>query len=179
MPSHPTSWRSILILSSYLCLDLPSGLLPWGFPTKILYTPLPLSIHATCPSHLFLLDLITWTILDEEYRSVKSSLCSFLHFPVTSSLLGPNSLFSTLFSNNLTLCSTLNVSNQDSPPYKTTGKIIVLYILIFVCLDNKMEDKRFCTEWEQVFPDFSLLLVSSWTEYCVSVVFKYLNCSFL
>jgi len=28
--SHPTSWRSILILSSNLCLNLPSGLIPWG-----------------------------------------------------------------------------------------------------------------------------------------------------
>jgi hypothetical protein len=32
----PTSWRSILILSSYLCLSLPNGLFPSGFPTKTL-----------------------------------------------------------------------------------------------------------------------------------------------
>jgi len=29
---------------------------------------------------------------------------------------------------------------------KTTGKITVLYNLIFKFLDSKMEDKRFCTE---------------------------------
>ena len=34
-----TSWRSILILHSQLCLGLPSGLFPSGFSTKTLYTP--------------------------------------------------------------------------------------------------------------------------------------------
>ena len=51
---HPTSWRSILILSTYLCLGLPSGLLPSGFPSKTLYTPLSSSIHTTC-SYVLLL----------------------------------------------------------------------------------------------------------------------------
>jgi hypothetical protein len=37
MPPHPTSRRSILILSSHLRLGLSSGLLPSSFPTKALY----------------------------------------------------------------------------------------------------------------------------------------------
>ena len=60
--------------------------------------------------------------------------------PVTSSLLGPNILLHTIFSNTLNLLSSLNVSDQFSHPYKTIGKIIVLYILICKFLDSNVED---------------------------------------
>ena len=53
----PTSWRSILILSSYLRLGFPSALFPSGFAAKTLYTPLLCPIRSTCPAHLILLDL--------------------------------------------------------------------------------------------------------------------------
>jgi hypothetical protein len=40
--------------------------------------------------HLILIHFITHTLLGEEYRLLSSPLCSFLHPPVTSSLLGPS-----------------------------------------------------------------------------------------
>jgi hypothetical protein len=40
------------------------------------------SLHATCPVHLVLLDLIIITILGEVYKLRRSSLCSFLQTPM-------------------------------------------------------------------------------------------------
>jgi len=124
MPPHPTSCRSILLLSYHLRLGFPSGLFPSGFPTKTLYTPL--SICATCPTHPIVLNLITQPILGKEYRSLSSLLYSFLHSPVTLSLLGPNILLSTLFSKTLSQRCSLSLSDQVSHPHKTTGKITAL-----------------------------------------------------
>ena len=68
MPSHTTSLRSILIVSSNLYLSLPSGFLPSGFSTKTWCTPLLSLIHATCPALLFL-HFITWIVFGKKYRS--------------------------------------------------------------------------------------------------------------
>ena len=112
----------------------PQWSLSLRFPHQNLVHTSPF-IRATCPVHLIRLDFITRTMLGEGYRSLSSSLCNFLHSPVTPPLLGPNILLNTLFSNTLSLCSSLNVSDRVSHPYKTTGKIIVLYILIFKFLE--------------------------------------------
>ena len=87
---------------------------------------------------------------------------------------------STLFSNTLSLRSSLSVNGRVSHAYKITDKLIVLYILIFIFSDSKLEHTRFCTEWYQVFLYFNLFLISSWIEFWyVRVVNKYLDTSTL
>jgi hypothetical protein len=44
---NPISLKSILMLSSHLRLGLPSGLLPSGLPTKMLYALLTCSWYTT------------------------------------------------------------------------------------------------------------------------------------
>ena len=87
--SDPNSRRSFNIILQ-LNLGFPSGLFTSGYPTKNLYEILLSTIRATWPAHLILLDFTTRTIFGKEYRSLNSSLCNFLHSPITSSLLGPN-----------------------------------------------------------------------------------------
>jgi len=54
-----------------------------------LYFSILSPICAVCPEHLIILEIITRTILDEQYRSLSSSLCSFSPLPCYLVLLGP------------------------------------------------------------------------------------------
>ena len=69
--------------------------------------------------------------MGEDFKSFSSSLCSLLHSPVTSSLLGPNILLNTMFSNTLNFLSSRNVNDQVLHPYKATGQN---YISIYLDL---------------------------------------------
>jgi hypothetical protein len=62
-------------------------------------------------------------MLGEGYKLWRSSICSFLQRSVTLFLFGPNILLSTLFSNILSLWSSLNVRDQVPHQYRTIGKI--------------------------------------------------------
>ena len=109
-------------------LESPQWSLSPRFPhQKPVHTsPLPHTRYMSRPSHSsrFYHPRI---ILGEECRTLSSSSCTFLHSPVNSSLLRPNILLNTLFSNTLSLCSSLNVSDQVSHQYKTT--YLLTYLL--------------------------------------------------
>ena len=125
-PIHITTSHLLEIHSSIIHPSTPRSP-QWSFSLRFPHQdpiyPLSSPIRATCPAHHILLDFITRTILGEEYKSFSSSLSNPLHSPVTSSLLGPNILLNTLFSNTLSLLFSRSVNDQVSHPYKTTGKI--------------------------------------------------------
>jgi hypothetical protein len=57
--------------------------------------------------------------------------------PVISPLLGPDTFLSTLFRNALNLCSSRNVTDKVSRPFKTEGKNIVWYSFSLLSLFSK------------------------------------------
>jgi hypothetical protein len=66
--------------------------------------------------------LMTRTIFGDEFTLLNSTSCNSVHCSVTPSLLRPNILLNTLFSNPLSQRSSLNVSGHVSHPYKTASK---------------------------------------------------------
>jgi len=113
-PPHSTSWIPILILSSHLRLGRLSVPFPSSFPTKTsVYTSLiSHTYHMPLPTHFSWSDHQNYTWWG--VKIISFSLCSFLQSPVTSTLLGPNTFFSILFSKTLILYSSINVRVQAS-----------------------------------------------------------------
>jgi hypothetical protein len=84
-PPHPLPLTSILILSSDLCLGLPSGLFSSRFPNK---TFCPHTCYMPCPSHLPWFDPFNY--IWKVYKLWSTSWGNFLKPPTISSLLrGP------------------------------------------------------------------------------------------
>ena len=116
---HPIYLRSTLTLSSHLRLVLPSAVFPSDLLTKALYALFLFLIRTTCSIHINHLDIAT-RIFCEKYRSWSFSLC-LLSLPAPTFL-------SPLFSDTPSLRSYRNIRDHVSHPYKTKGKIVVLYI---------------------------------------------------
>jgi hypothetical protein len=163
-------------LSSHLRLCLPSSLFSSVPLTETLYAPHKSPIQATSSAHFISFDFITQIIFAEEYRSLSSSLCSLLHFPVTSSLLGPNiphhPILEQLQATFLSLCDRPSFTPIQNKKQNYNSVYFILHIFGW-----KSERQISCAECQQTFSDFSLLLISSWMEFWfVIVVSKYWNC---
>ena len=117
-------------LKIHLNITIPSkpGSSKWSlslrFPHQnpVCISLLPHTCYKSRPSHSSWFD--HRVIFGEQYRSLSSSLCSFLHSPVTSSLLGPNIFLGTLFSNTHMLRSYLKVTDQFNFHTHTTQRAI-------------------------------------------------------
>ena len=131
---HPISWKSILILPFNLRLGIPSGLFPSGLPTnysthlyshpRLLYVP---KSHYSCFDH------------PNDFRRrihIKQLLATWPIPPlVTSPLLGLNIFLSTLFSNTLSLCSSLIVRCNFHTPVKQQSYFMCCWPCILVIFD--------------------------------------------
>ena len=136
-------------LHSHLCiLKLPKDLFPSGFLTRITSEVLFAAVHATF--------LPIWTLLDRlknwgDVWLVKYLITWLYLVKVTSSLLGPNILLSTLLLNPLILHSSINITDQVLYPYKTIGRIIVLCIKILTILESSQVNDRLWIKSQQAF----------------------------
>ena len=101
-PLHSPTFHFLKIHLNIILPSMPVSP-KWSLSFRFLHqnpvyaSPVPHTHYLPHPSHSSW--FITWRILGEEYISLNSSLYSFLHSPVTSSLLGPNIILKTLFSN--------------------------------------------------------------------------------
>jgi hypothetical protein len=117
--------------------------LPFMFPNQIFihFSSLP-HVLMSHPSQSHCLDHPNNIVhIYEMYKVWSCSLCSFLQLLATSSLLDSNIFLRTLFSGILNLCSSHSV-RETVIPIQKTGKLVVLYILIFKPLKRRQVDKR-------------------------------------
>jgi hypothetical protein len=156
-PSHFSKIRFNNILpSTYRSYWL---FFPSGFPIKILYAfpCMPCPSHAPCIDHST--NTMGWWV-----QIMSPLLYSFQQLPLISFRSAPNMLFSILFRNTLSLCSSLNLCCLASHTNRTTGKISFVYFnLMFI--DSSGENKRFGTEWQTESPEINLLLNSLWIKF--------------
>ena len=104
------------------------------------------SIRATWPTNLIICDLFNTIIFVGGYRPLRSSICSFLHSPVTSSFLGPK-FYSAPYSQ--TLSSHISLWNWQTKFHTHTKQQTMFHFRIFniyVC-GYKLQDTKSHTEW--------------------------------
>jgi hypothetical protein len=127
------------------------------------------------PPHPLLLD--NSNLLGEEYKLRSSSLWTFLHSPITSSLFSPSILLSTLPLKHPQPVLLRYRRRPTCTPIQNYRQNYSLCILMFMFFGSRREDRRFWTEWLQALPELSPLMYSWIKFWFVTAVPKYLNCT--
>lgn len=132
MPSHPVSLRPILILTLHLLLGL-NGLLSFPHQNPVWIPRLPHVCYMPCSYHLSQLDhsIYIWQrVKFMKLLVIQFSPSSYYFVPLWSRYIPqcPVLKYSVLFSSH-------NIRDKVSYWSKTTGKVVVLYILNFMFLD--------------------------------------------
>jgi hypothetical protein len=134
------------ILPCHLQFGIPSGLLPTGFPIKILYE---FFSSFTCATHLT--QLIMPVTYDKYtfHCATFSPICHFLpHRPIhlpQCHILEYYHMFCILY------------DRPSFTPTQTTHKITVLYISKFISLDGRWGHKRFWTDGCGALLEFNII----------------------
>jgi len=119
-PVNPVHTLTAFAFKLYLSTVLPSARSPkWSLPFRFtdenvaqIYN-FSHPCYMPCPSDSTWL-MISLVVYGEDYKLWSPSLYKFLHYPVTFSLLVPNILLSTLFSDTFNFCSSLRVTTTTN-----------------------------------------------------------------
>ena len=141
---HPTSWRSILILSTHLRLGLPSGLLPSGSPSKTLHTPSPhpYAPHAQPISFFSILSPAQYWVRSTNHLAPRYAISSIL--PLKKNIIQHKMcvlvLFTTLYETFFILRRIERHMNKYSGCNPINLKIKIYRTIIFpvVCMGVKL-----------------------------------------
>ena len=133
--------KSINIIS-HLCLDLPSSLCCWFLHPKPY-------LHFCNPTYVPRAQSISYPLIwsPELYLAKNTDhegpLRAVFSNSPCSTLFCPNIFLSTLFSNSLSPCYCLHMTDHISYSCQITGKIILPRVLFVICLGMKRKGKRF------------------------------------
>jgi hypothetical protein len=110
-----------------------------------MYAPFLSPIHATCTAYASILVLITQIKFGEEYRTqlllMLSSLLPCYLVPLTLKYIFQRPIFEHREPVFLPQCQRPSFTS-----IRNNRQDYILYIVICMFLNNKLEDKRFCTE---------------------------------